>query len=66
MLLTLIKKYFKYILIIIVLIIGFSSFFLIKKFTAPKKVHYHAGFVVFQNDKKIDFSDFLSIEIAFL
>ncbi|MEK7558913.1 MAG: hypothetical protein AAB521_01245 [Patescibacteria group bacterium] len=23
-----------------------------------KKVHYHAGFVVFRDDKKIDFSDF--------
>lgn len=29
-----------------------------KKITTPEKVHYHAGFVVFQNDKKIDFSDF--------
>lgn len=58
MLLNFIKKYFKYILIICILIIGLSSFLLFKKLTIPKKVHYHAGFVVFQNDKKIDFSDF--------
>lgn len=52
------KKYFKYILVIFVLIIGVSSFFIYKNLTTAKKVHYHAGFVVFQNDKKINFSDF--------
>lgn len=28
-----------------------------KKLLPEKKIHYHAGFVVFQNNKKIDFSD---------
>lgn len=28
-----------------------------KKLFPEKKVHYHAGFVVFQNNKKINFSD---------
>jgi hypothetical protein len=28
-----------------------------KRLFIPKKVHYHAGFVVFQNNKKLDFSD---------
>ena len=27
-----------------------------KALTTPQKTHYHAGFVVFVNDKKIDFS----------
>ncbi len=35
-----------------------GGYFGYKILTTPKKVHYHAGFVVFQNDKKIDFSDF--------
>lgn len=29
-----------------------------KKIFPQPKVHYHAGFVVFHNDKKIDFSDY--------
>ncbi len=53
-----IKKYFKYILFFSVLIIGLSSFFLYEKLITPKKVHYHAGFVVFKDDRKINFSDF--------
>jgi pimeloyl-CoA synthetase len=28
-----------------------------KKIFPPEKIHYHAGFVVFQDDKKLDFSD---------
>lgn len=52
----------KKILILIGIVILFTAsiggYFGYKILTTPKKVHYHAGFVVFQNDKKIDFSDF--------
>lgn len=43
-------------LLLIGIVIG--GFFGYKFLTTPKEIHYHAGFVVFQNDKKIDFSDF--------
>ena len=42
---------FGYILIVV------GTFFLSKKMFLPFKIHYHAGFVVFQNNKKLDFSD---------
>lgn len=32
-------------------------FLLIKKTSSPKEIHYHAGFVFFDNGKKVDFSD---------
>lgn len=57
------KKYFKYILVIFVLIVGVLSLFLYKNLTTARKVHYHAGFVVFKEDKKIDFSDFKYMRI---
>lgn len=44
------------ILLLVAALVG--GYFGYKMLTAPKKVHYHAGFVVFQNDKKLDFSDF--------
>src|SRR5438105_4765559 len=43
----------------IFLLLAAVLFFVIasKRFFIPKKVHYHAGFVVFENNKKLDFSD---------
>lgn len=41
-----------------IIVIGISGFIVSKKLLTPTKVHYHAGFVVFQNDKKLDFTDF--------
>ena len=41
----------------------YSAFLYVGKLLTPKKVHYHAGFVVFENDKKKDFSDFKYMRI---
>ena len=43
--------------LIIMLFLGSSLFFIAKKVFTPQKTHYHAGFVVFQNNKKVNFSD---------
>ncbi len=40
-----------------ILFLGSSLFFVVKKAFIPQKTHYHAGFVVFQNNKKVNFSD---------
>lgn len=42
---------------IIILLLGVGIFITSKKLLTPQKTHYHAGFVVFQNNKKLDFSD---------
>jgi len=52
------KKIIVVIIIFILTTLSYFGYLAIKKFTTPENVHYHAGFVVFQNDKKIDFSDF--------
>lgn len=44
--------------LVLVAILGVTGFFVAKKVFVPKEVHYHAGFVVFENNKKKDFSDF--------
>ncbi len=44
--------------LIVLLFLSFLSFLFIKKITTPKKAHYHAAFVVFENGKKKDFSAF--------
>lgn len=49
--------------VIILVVVSYFAYFTVKKITAPKKVHYHAGFVVFNDDKKIDFSDFKYMRI---
>ena len=49
------KKLF-FIIPIFIILIGIGIFFN-KKLLIPKKTHYHAGFVVFHNNKKVDFSD---------
>ncbi len=43
--------------IIIVAIIALAGVKFYKQYTTPQKTHYHAGFVLFINDKKIDFSN---------
>lgn len=47
--------------ILIASILSISAFFIAKKTASEivknEKVHYHAGFVVFENGKKLDFSD---------
>lgn len=41
------------------MVAGVGSFFTYNKFLKPepKKVHFHAGVVVFKNNKQVDFSD---------
>lgn len=34
-----------------------TGFFVVQRIIPPAKTHYHAGFVVFEHNKKIDFSD---------
>lgn len=43
--------------IYIFILLGVFTLLFGKKLFPEKKIHYHAGFVVFQNNKKIDFSD---------
>lgn len=42
---------------IAVAILGVIGFVVAKKVSISEKIHYHAGFVVFDNGKKLDFSD---------
>lgn len=58
------KKFLLFIVSVIVLLFGVSIFVRAQKLFTPQKTHYHAGFVVFQNDKKLDFSDmkYMSVE----
>lgn len=56
-----IKKLLFVVLILIAVGLSATAFFVAKK-TASKivekeKIHYHAGFIVFENGKKLDFSD---------
>lgn len=51
------NKKLRIVLVLILVAVGVSSWFLYKKVTTPQKVHYHAGFVIFQNNKKLDFSN---------
>lgn len=46
-----------FIIVVAVIVLLSISVFIFKKLSTPLKTHYHAGFVVFQNNKKIDFSD---------
>lgn len=50
------KRYVIFLVCIIILISG-ATVFIHNKITTEKKVHYHAGFIVFQDNKKLDFSD---------
>ena len=42
---------------VIIALFGVIGFVVSKKPADPEKVHYHAGFVVFENGKKLNFSD---------
>lgn len=57
------KKIIGIIVVIIMVVISYFAYFTFRKITAPEKVHYHAGFVVFKDDKKINFSDFKYMRI---
>lgn len=52
------RKIIYTIAVIILFFFGTAVIITLKNFMTPKKVHYHAGFVVFQNNKKQDFSDY--------
>ncbi len=51
------KRSFYVAVVLVIMAIGVIVFFVSKMFSVPEKTHYHAGFVVFENNKKIDFSD---------
>ena len=50
------KRVLFIVILIFILLLGIGIFFT-KKILTPQKTHYHAGFVVFENNKKVDFSD---------
>ena len=50
------SKVFFLVGIAVILLLGAGIFFF-KKLSVPQKTHYHAGFVVFENNKQISFSD---------
>lgn len=47
---------FIYLLLSVAVIATLVGFFTLNKLRTKEKIHYHAGFVVFENGKKIDFS----------
>ncbi len=51
------KKLLFFIPPVIIILFGLGVIVAKNRFFTPQKTHYHAGFVVFQNNKKIDFSD---------
>ncbi len=51
------RKGWAIIFICIFIILSILGMVINTKLFAPKKIHYHAGFVVFENDKRQDFSD---------
>ena len=57
------KKGWMIIGIYIVVAVATLSVLLGKKYFIPKQIHAHAGFVVFENDKKKDFSGIKYMEI---
>lgn len=52
------RKIIGIIAVIIMIVVSYFTYFTFKEITTPKKVHYHAGFVVFKEDKRVNFSDF--------
>ena len=52
------------IVVIVVAIVALAGIYFYKVVTIPQKVHYHAGFVIFTNNKKVDFSktQYMSVE----
>lgn len=55
------KRFLIVVTILIVSILSISAFLIAKKTASNivknEEIHYHAGFVVFENGKKLDFSD---------
>lgn len=51
------KKTVVALILILACIIGIAGFWSAKILFTPKKVHYHAGFVVLAHNTKVDFSD---------
>lgn len=52
------KKLLLLIGLFVIILAGTASVFVSKKLLTSQKTHYHAGFIVFQNNKKLSFSDF--------
>ena len=50
------KWIIRIVVILLVATVGFAGVKYYQSRTTPQKVHYHAGFVVFDNNKKVDFS----------
>lgn len=50
------KWVIRIVVILLVACLAFVGVTFYKKLTTPQKTHYHAGFVLFVNNKKIDFS----------
>ena len=50
------KWIIRFAVIILVAVLAMTGVKEYKTLTTPQKTHYHAGFVVFDNNKKIDFS----------
>lgn len=55
------KRFLIIVIILIASILSISAFFVAKKTSSKiisnEKIHYHSGFIVFENGKKLDFSD---------
>ena len=51
------KRFFSVVIFSVVILLGIGIFFTAKKLFRPQKTHYHAGFVIFQNNNKLGFSD---------
>ena len=43
--------------VMLIVVVSCIAFVMYNKLQAQHKVHYHAGFIVFQDNKKLDFSD---------
>ncbi len=51
------KKLFIIVIAVILVIVGIASYFIYHRLQPQAKIHYHAGFAVFNNNQKIDFSN---------
>ena len=52
------KRFWFFIGLYVLILFIAAGFIFGKKFIPQEKIHYHAGFVVFDNNKKVDFSDY--------
>jgi len=57
------KRFWLFIGLYILILLIAAGFLFGKKFLPQEKVHYHAGFIVFQNNKKVDFSDYKYMDV---